>query len=128
ATARDGQNAFFRVRVEPAEEAREIRRRADKASRRRQRVRRVIAGNDEAPAERQLRTMTARHQRIGGDRHVGLGLVKPGSFDDLALDPIAVALAGDRLDNEAGATAAVIWEFEPRVGRDRRALPALSRA
>src|ERR1700752_2890391 len=64
--------------------------------------------------------MAARERRAALERHIGCGLGQAGGIDDLALDPLAIRFAGDRLDDEADKAIAMIGILEPRVRRDDR--------
>jgi hypothetical protein len=52
-------------------------------------------------ADRKPGSMAACERRILGKRHVGLGFAQARGFHDFALDPGAIRLPGDRLDDKA---------------------------
>src|SRR5260221_2209361 len=121
APARRREDARLRRRRELGKETCEIAGGADKACRRGERIGRRLARKDHTPPERQLAAVAARQLRPVRQRNIRRGLGQPRSVDDLALDPGAIALAGDRLDDEPGEAIAVIRIFEPRIRLDRGA-------
>src|SRR6516164_1635477 len=72
-----------------------------------------LAGNDEPLAEREVAGVAARERNPTRHRRVGQRLGQSGGIDDLALDPGAVALAGERLDQQAQQAIAVVRVLKP---------------
>jgi hypothetical protein len=82
------------------EEAGDIGRRTDEAAGRRDRVGRIITGNDKAPAYRQPRRVATGKRDTLADGHIGHRLTQTNCIDDLTLDPVAIGLPGDCFDRE----------------------------
>ena len=55
-----------------------------------------------------------------GQRHVGRGFAQACRLDDLAFDPDAIGLPGDRFDRQPEQSEPVVRVFETRIGRDGR--------
>src|SRR5690349_451429 len=105
---------------------REVGRRTDKTAGGCDSIESIVAGNDQALAQKQFTRMTARKWHAVGDRHVRFCLLQTGGLYDLTLNPTAVGFTGDCLDGEADGSKAVVRIFVPRIGLDHRRLLKVS--
>ena len=107
-----GKHAAFRVRRQLREEAGHVGRRADEARGRGHRVGRVVAGNDEAPAHAEAGGVWPRANGVPlASGMSGCGFAQAGGVDDLALDPDAIGLLGDRLRSQGRSVQSRGWNI-----------------